>query len=118
MIGEKLLHSAHDVSDGGLAVALAECCIMNEENVLGAEIALPEYQRADFALFGESQSLVVVSYSPASRAKIQMICDQKEVPLTILGKTKNEKLRIAGLVEISSTKMAQAYYGAIDKIME
>ncbi|MDL1879175.1 phosphoribosylformylglycinamidine synthase subunit PurL, partial [Cytophagia bacterium CHB2] len=60
LIHQRLLSSAHDVADGGLAVALAECCIMNEERSFGAEITLPKFQRADFALFGESQSLIVI----------------------------------------------------------
>jgi phosphoribosylformylglycinamidine synthase len=118
LTGEKLLHSAHDVSDGGLAVALAECCIMDEEHQVGANITLPKYSRADFALFGESQSMVIVSYFPSQRAKIQKICDQHNVPFTVLGNTIEGKLRLAGLVEMDSAKLAEAYYGAIEKIME
>ncbi len=118
MIQEKLLHSAHDVSDGGIAVALAECCMMDEEHLLGAEIALPKYNRADFALFGESQSMVIVSYSAPQRTKIQEICGRHKVPLTVLGKTMNEALRLADLLEISSAKLAEAYFGAIKKIMD
>ncbi|MGH7492598.1 MAG: phosphoribosylformylglycinamidine synthase subunit PurL [bacterium] len=118
MIQERLLHSAHDVADGGLAVALAESCIMDEEHPLGAEITLPQYSRADFALFGESQSMVIVSYAGSQRARIQGICEQHKVPLTVLGKTINGDLRLAGLVEIASSKLAEAYYGAIERIME
>jgi phosphoribosylformylglycinamidine synthase len=118
MIQGKLLHSAHDISDGGLAVALAECCIMAEEHLLGAEITLPKYTRADFALFGESQSMVIISYSASQRVRIQNICDRHRVPFTVLGKTIEGELRLGGLVRIASVKLAEAYYGAIERIME
>jgi phosphoribosylformylglycinamidine synthase len=56
-----LLRSAHDVSDGGLAVALAECCIGGPEKPLGARIELRDMIRGDALLFGESQSRIVVT---------------------------------------------------------
>src|SRR6185436_6893979 len=61
-----LLKSAHDCSEGGLAVALAECCISNREVPLGANVDLaPLTQgksiRNDALLFGETQSRVIVT---------------------------------------------------------
>ncbi|MEK7727914.1 MAG: AIR synthase related protein, partial [candidate division KSB1 bacterium] len=117
MIAARIVHSAHDVADGGLAVALAECCMMKEENVLGAEVALPKYERADFALFGESQSLVVISYAPADRESIQRICRQHGVPMHELGKVTPEKLCIDNLIELHAAKLHAAYFGAIAEIM-
>lgn len=117
MIAARLVHSAHDVADGGLAVALAECCMMNEENLRGAEIALPPYQRADFALFGESQSLVVISYAPTQRESIQSICAQHGVPMQVLGKVTSDELRIENLIGLPTEDLRAAYYGAIAEIM-
>lgn len=117
MIAARLLNSAHDVADGGLAVALAECCVMNEENILGAEMVLPKFQRADFALFGESQSLVVISYAPAQRESIQRICTQHGVPLQVLGTVRSDKLRIDKWIEVPAEKLHAAYFGAIAEIM-
>ncbi len=117
MITARLVNSAHDVADGGLAVALAECCIMNEENLLGAEMVLPKYQRADFALFGESQSLVVISYAPAQRENVQRICAQHDVPLHVLGKVTRDKLRIDNLIKMPKESLHAAYFGAIAEIM-
>ena len=62
-IEQGLLHSAHDISDGGLAVALAECCIGGPEKPLGARIETHEMIRGDALLFSESQSRIVVSLS-------------------------------------------------------
>jgi phosphoribosylformylglycinamidine synthase len=117
MIAGRLVNSAHDVADGGLAVALAECCMMNEENLLGAETVLPKYERADFALFGESQSLVVISYAPAQREGIAQICKQQNVPLYVLGKVTHDTVRIDGSIDIPTAKLHAAYFGAIAEIM-
>jgi phosphoribosylformylglycinamidine synthase subunit PurL len=62
VIHEGLVQSAHDCSDGGLAVTLAECCIAAPDVGLGAMIKLRlEGLRRDAVLFGESQSRVVLS---------------------------------------------------------
>lgn len=117
MIAARLINSAHDVADGGLAVALAECCVMDEEKNLGAEIKLAEYKRADFALFGESQSLVVISYAPAQRESVTQICKQHNVPLHVLGNVTRDSLRIDNLIDLPATKLRPAYYGAIPEMM-
>ena len=68
-----LLRSAHDCSDGGLAVALAECSVSGAER-LGAKVVLPSVgRRADVALFNESQSRVVASVAAADVAPAQAI---------------------------------------------
>ncbi len=61
LIEKKLILSAHDISEGGIICALAECCIINEENPIGAEINIPIKTREDFSLFSESQSRIIVS---------------------------------------------------------
>jgi phosphoribosylformylglycinamidine synthase len=61
-IGQGWLNSAHDCAEGGLAVAMAECCISGN---LGAKIVInPKQQRLDQLLFGESASRIIVSVSP------------------------------------------------------
>jgi phosphoribosylformylglycinamidine synthase subunit PurL len=62
MIREGVVQSAHDCSDGGLSVALAECCISAPDVRRGAVVRLPvDVLRRDALLFGESQSRVVLS---------------------------------------------------------
>ena len=91
--------------------------MMNEEKLRGAEIALPKYQRADFALFGESQSLVIISYAPTQRESIQSICAQHGVPMQVLGKVTSDELRIENLIGLPTEDLRAAYYGAIAEIM-
>ena len=113
-----LLHSAHDVSDGGLGVALAECCVMDAENPIGATFELWPYHRADFALFGESQSRIIVSYKPSYRGAVAQICQKHDAPFTVLGQTGGTTLRIPELLEVSLAEIMEGYYFAIEKMME
>jgi len=65
IIREGAVQSAHDCSDGGLSVALAECCISAPDTRRGAVVKLPlDASRLDALLFGESQSRVVLSVKP------------------------------------------------------
>src|SRR3970282_2863622 len=59
-IDRGLLRSAHDISEGGLGVALAECCMGGPEKALGARIELREMMRGDARLFGEWQAGLIV----------------------------------------------------------
>jgi phosphoribosylformylglycinamidine synthase len=98
---EGLLRSAHDLSDGGLAVALAECCISGPEPI-GLEASLdPGALRPDHLLFGEAPSRFLLSYRPADSDKISALAKEKNIPLAILGKTAGTKLTIT----LGSTKL-------------
>src|SRR5207237_1428210 len=66
-----LLKSAHDCSDGGLAVTLAEMCFGRD---LGCRVALKSQLRPDALLFGEDASRIVVSFAPADREAVEAIC--------------------------------------------
>ena len=85
-IGAGVVRSAHDCSDGGLAVALAECCIMDRNRPLGARIDLSAGgsdlpRRA--VLFGETQGRVIVSTpDPAALREIAL---RHGVPTTVIG---------------------------------
>ncbi len=61
LIEKHLVESVHDLSEGGLAVALAECCF---ENQLGVDVSVETTLRSDTFLFGETPSRVLVSVSP------------------------------------------------------
>jgi phosphoribosylformylglycinamidine synthase II len=88
----KLLSSAHDIADGGLAVALAECAMASG---LGAEITLHESShRPSALLFGESTGRVVVSFDPAAREEVIMEAEHAGVPLLIGGRVGGDRLRL------------------------
>ncbi len=85
-IGEGLLSSAHDLSDGGLAVALAESSIAGGRGV-ELELLLPEGARVDELLFGEAQSRVVMSLAQEKEAALKEKAGRYGLPLHRLGIT-------------------------------
>jgi phosphoribosylformylglycinamidine synthase len=90
-IGRGLLRSAHDCSDGGLAVALAESC-MTGPTLFGAAAEIPGAFRADAALFGETASRIVVSVGPADVAAVEAIAGRHGVPCRRLGAVGGDRL--------------------------
>ena len=92
-IGEELVSSAHDCSDGGFAVALAECCFGRDAG-WGAEVEIPAGSRLDGMLFGETQSRILLSLPRASLARLEKICEEREAPLAVLGKVGGSRLKI------------------------
>jgi phosphoribosylformylglycinamidine synthase subunit PurL len=94
-IRKGIVRSAHDCSEGGMAVALAESCF-NKELELGAEVELTgSGRRADDILFNESPSRIVLSISKQDEAKLQLICKNRNVPLLKIGSvTSGDKFRI------------------------
>src|SRR5207237_10237990 len=89
-----LVKSAHDCSEGGLAVALAECCF-HPEKLFGAEINLKAGDTpAPAVLFNESQSRIVISIAPTDLEKTLSILRETNVPFEQLGKVTTGELCI------------------------
>jgi phosphoribosylformylglycinamidine synthase len=89
-----LLRSAHDLSDGGLAVALAEAC-MTGPGALGAEVDLSPVRtprgkeiRADALLFGESASRVVVSVAQDRLGELESLAEAGQIPFLVAGRVR------------------------------
>jgi phosphoribosylformylglycinamidine synthase subunit PurL len=95
LIRAGLVRSAHDCSEGGLAVALAESCF-NPDGLLGAEISLSNaaHRAAATVLFNESQSRIVISCAPDEAEKIVAMLGSKSVPHQKLGHVVSKMLSI------------------------
>jgi phosphoribosylformylglycinamidine synthase II len=93
-IEKGLLQSAHDCSEGGLAIALAECCITSPATALGAQVTLEETLRADALLFGESQSRIVVSLEEKDLESFKVIVNTIGAPISFLGIVGGDRLQI------------------------
>jgi len=92
LVEKGLIESAHDCSDGGLAVAAAESCFRNE---IGVELRLPETSDSlEIGLFGEQASRVLVSCVPGDRQAVQQIAAKHTIQTEFLGRTGGEKLVI------------------------
>ena len=95
LIREGLIQSAHDCSDGGLAVALAECCISGPDERLGAMVQLSlGGLRRDAMLFGESQSRIVLSVRPEQVDRVMSLAKDAGVPAAMIGAVGADRLII------------------------
>ena len=117
-INQHLIQSAHDTAEGGLAVALAECCFMNREQKTGAEVTISfDNNRTDFILFGEDQSRIVVSLKKENQEKFEKAASEKNIPISLIGKTGGDKLVINDLISESIEELSKIYENAIPEIM-
>jgi phosphoribosylformylglycinamidine synthase len=121
LIREGLVKSAHDCSEGGSAVALAECCF-NPEKLLGAEIDLKAGDLAPVtALFNESQSRIVISVAPENLQKTMSILQERQISFQQLGKVGGDQLRICVGNEKFSWSLAELYddwWNSIRRLVE
>ncbi|MFC0333997.1 phosphoribosylformylglycinamidine synthase subunit PurL [Paenibacillus sepulcri] len=90
-IQQGLVASAHDLAEGGLAVALAESCISGK---LGAEVNITTDLRADAALFSETQSRILLSASAEQAAKLTDYLTEQGVPNAIIGVVRDSGLTL------------------------
>ena len=85
-IDDGQLRSAHDISEGGLAVCLAECAFLATDRI-GCEVDLQDDIRADALLFGETQSRIVVSVKKRNLKKLLDRAHKVRVNALVIGKT-------------------------------
>ena len=110
-----LLRSAHDCSDGGLAVALAECAVAGGVGFDGASIELGS--RVDAALFGEAGARAVVSVHPRDRGACGALAHEMEVPFTLLGTVSGDRLRIGAAIDLPISDIGAAYRNALPSLL-
>jgi phosphoribosylformylglycinamidine synthase len=109
-----LLQSAHDLGDGGLAVALAECAI-GAGHGFAVTIAtdLPEH----VALFSESASRAVVSLDPAHESDFVALAAEHGVPCARVGETGGPRAVIDGSIDLPVAALIDAWSGAIPRLL-
>jgi phosphoribosylformylglycinamidine synthase subunit PurL len=118
--GAGLLQSAHDVADGGLAVALAECCIAG---AIGASCSLPDTAAVAAArgvgsglagiLFGENQSRFLLSCAAEQAAELRDRLSRHDVPFSEIGAVGGNRITIGGDVDVSVTDATGAFEAAL-----
>ncbi len=119
-----LIRSAHDCSDGGLLVALAESCILGATGFNGG-FGLPG--RWDAALFGERQSRIVVTVAPGDLPALAELARSRHVPALLMGRTGGGRLVIRpdngtndganggpGLVNLPLERIAEVWTQALE----
>jgi phosphoribosylformylglycinamidine synthase II len=118
-----LLRSAHDCSDGGLAIALAECCFssLNRE-AYGADIDISGDYDVATRLFSETPSRIVVSFSESALDSIKEIAAAAPCPLTLIGKVGSDRLVISSdgekVVELDVVELEAAWRSSLKEKLQ
>ena len=116
LIQEGVIRSAHDCSDGGLAVALAEACIGGP---LGFQGEFTVEGRWDAALFGEAPSRAVVSLDPARLDDLRSATAKEGVPFVRLGTVSAEgRFVVPGLLDLPLPELADAYGHGLERALD
>jgi phosphoribosylformylglycinamidine synthase len=111
-ITKGVLSSAHDCSEGGLAVALAESCLLGGIGFVGFDL---EFEgRLDAALFGEAQSRIVVSVSPDRAWLLEKLADRWEIGVLRLGVVSGKRLVIKGLLDLPLNMLGKAWWNGLE----
>ncbi|MFN2545307.1 MAG: phosphoribosylformylglycinamidine synthase subunit PurL [Actinomycetota bacterium] len=109
-----LLESAHDCSDGGLAVTLAESAIAGDT---GFAISLAGDLPWHVALFSESASRAVVSAAPENAERLEELAMARHVPFARLGETGGPRMVFDTLFEATVAEARDAYESAIPRLL-
>ena len=112
-----LVRSAHDVSEGGLAVAGGGLHLGPDEP-LGAEIEMEATIRPDAWFFGESQSRIVLSVRRKHVNRLRDLARAADVPLTVLGEIRGRRLRIGTLIDVNTADLRRSWAEALSRRME
>ncbi len=118
-----LLQSAHDCSDGGIAVALAESCFSSlNRSGIGADVEMPGSLPAATLLFSESPSRIIISFAESAREAIEEIARLKSCPCAILGKVGGNRLRIktatATVIDSAVEELENAWRTSLSKKLQ
>jgi phosphoribosylformylglycinamidine synthase len=124
LVGGKLLHSAHDCAEGGLACTLVESALGDGERPLGIEVELDHHEDLPVIplLFGEGQGRVVVSCSPEDADEVLRIAEDHGVPCRAIGRVggPEDGFRITvgpSGVDVALARLSDAFFGTIPRIM-
>lgn len=109
-IRNKLINSAHDCSEGGLLICLAEKSILSGKN-LGVDLRIDNLSFG--SLFGESQSRVIVSISPAKEIEFKSLSDKYNIYNQKLGVVTKNNFRIENVLDTTVNELTKAYEQAI-----
>jgi phosphoribosylformylglycinamidine (FGAM) synthase-like enzyme len=115
-----LLDSAHDCSDGGVAVALAEKALPKR---VGARVNLASGGLfAEFALFGEDASRILISCDPENLSRIKQIAEKHGIAADVTGETIAERLEIVldrkTVISAAVSELSDFYEGALESALK
>jgi len=117
-----MLKSAHDCAEGGVAVALAESCIAEDDQLMGARVDLSQLTRRgsprpDALLFGESAGRIVVSCERFQRDALLALATRYGVPAAIVGRVGGSRLFVEPWIDVPSESLSEAWRTALERAL-
>ena len=113
-----IVRSAHDVSEGGLAVALTECCVAGPGRPLGVRIELHEMMRADALLFGESQSRIIVSVKGKNLNRLREIAEKEGAPMQVIGEVGGARFVVQPMIRLPVEELKAIWGSALERRLQ
>jgi len=117
LIRRGLVRSAHDVSEGGVAAALAECSFAKPRGVMGAEVEIEGSVRPDVLLFGETASTVIVSCDPQGLESVLAISKELGAPAKRIGRVGGRMLAINGIISVEISELYRKWSTALEDLV-
>ena len=112
LIKKEIISSAHDLSEGGLAVALSESCI---EGNIGFESSLTIGERWDAFLFGEAQSRILVSLPKEKITEMENVCRSMNLPYVQIGMVGGENIKIGDLIDLPVNLASDTWLNSLQR---
>jgi len=120
-INTGIANSAHDCSEGGLAVALVESCVTNSAGMLGANVKLDDLAKGDIRtdeiLFGEAPSRIVISLNKKNLSALEKITKKYSAPCKVIGNVGGEKFTVKDgqktVIDLSLAELNDTWRNAI-----
>ncbi|MGE5247951.1 MAG: AIR synthase related protein [Verrucomicrobiota bacterium] len=108
---KRILASAHDLAEGGVACALAECCITRPAGEIGAKVSnpFPDTIRPDFAMFSEVQGAVLLTCRPAKREDLLEVAREFRITMKELGTVGGEHVEIDGVCSVAAAELRKGW---------
>ncbi len=114
-VAARLLRSAHDVAEGGMLVALTECCLLGGVGVRCPALRPDGELRVDSAFFAESQGRFIISAGSRAMPELQTLARKHRVELQLLGLAGGETVEFEGQARVPLAELRQAWDGALTR---
>jgi phosphoribosylformylglycinamidine synthase subunit PurL len=114
LAARRVLAAAHDLSDGGLAIALVEATVAGG---VGATVTLPHGPPPLAGLVSESASRALLAVPPESAGDLETLAAEAGVPATRLGTTGSDRLVVPGILDLPLSQLRDAYEGALPRAL-
>jgi len=119
LISQGVLKSCHDLSQGGLGVALAECCFRDYDEPCGARIRVTQQvMRPDAFLFAETGARFIVSCAPEKLSEVRQSCLELGLTITAEGAVGGTTIAVDGIAELDAHTAFKAWFGGLSTLFE